>query len=884
MKVKNIINFNRKHATIRKILSKLGEELKKGERFKVYTIGHAHIDTEWLWVLDETVKVCKDTFSKVVNLMKRYDNITFTQSSSFFYEVIEALSPKLFKEISKFISSGRWEYTGGYIEFDANIPSGESIVRHLTMGQRYYKEKFGKYADVVWLPDSFGFPVSLPQILKKSGFKYFATYKLVWNDTNEFPYHIFKWRYYDGSEILALNIPGNYSDILSSFKRILLNIHTQYSKQEIPYIAQIFGRGDHGGGPEEFEIKNLNLWRKKYRKMIEIKHSSLCDYFKDVEKYFFKNLPVYEEELYLEFHRGVYTTGALIKKLNRINENLLLTAEKLYSILHFFYNLEYPMKKLDKLWKTFLLNQTHDAICATVSKEVYEEITSREIILSYKLNSLIEDGLKKLAEKVDARYLVFNPNNWDVDTYIRTKGEVKGYHQKLENGDKLVYLNELPAMGYKAKNSFNDKPNDRVQVEEDETEYTIENKYLSIKISRDKGWIISIFDKNKKREVLAKPIKLRIYYDYPKSKRGKVVTAGLFDAWELYHLDGINRIFHRDLKTSRIRIGEKGPLFASIVIEYKYKQFLSGTSHFKIEIGLYAGKPFAEISIDASWKAKHRLLKLLISPDINTLAASFEIPYGVIKRYDSTKSKITHRAKYEVPGQKWVDISDGNYGVAIITDSKYGYSWSNGILGVSLLRSPFYPVKEFYEEFIEDSKKSQEKFLDYWFQRLEGLPKLLINSFLALKLLMKYLLNPQKMQIMDRGKHSMKIWVYPHRGDYAVGRVSYVAEELNTPSLMIINSGKKESLSRYMQFLSSENIQLITVKLSDEHYKSLIMRLYNPTSGIERVRVKTFFEIEDVREVDLLENDLGRITTQKNMLVTSLRPYEIKTLLLKLKS
>lgn len=844
-------------------------------------MSYAHIDSEWLWKVDETVNICKLTFENTLKLMEKYNFLTFAHGPVFYYELMESHYPNIFRKIKEMVDRKQWKIIdGSYVEFDANIPSGESLIRQFLYGIKYLEEKFGVKPRTLYLPDSFGFPPTLPKILCEVGIENFATSKLNWNDTNPFPYHIFRWKSRSGEEVLAYSTPGSYSDYLSDIKRILWNVEQQREKQEIPVIMQVFGRGDHGGGPEEIEVQNVKKWMEEYKGRLELIASGMDEFFDYVREHYLKDLPIFEDELYLEFHRGIFTTGAWIKRFNRLNEHLILQVEKLYSLLKILYGIEYPWEGILNSWKAILLTQGHDALPASITKEVYDDVMRRSSNVYKGLLSFLRNGLKVIAEKEKARYIVFNPNSFPVSPYIRTWESVNGFYQRLKNGSKLVYLSELPPIGFKGYEEVGERPEDFVNIVEREKDFILENSYLRVTVSKRTGWITSIYDKKNKREILKEPIRPRIMLDYPMPFRGRFVPASMFDAWEVYYREGINKYFHRDLRAKEVFISERGPLYASISAKFHYKQFLGKASTMEFEIGLYADKPYVEVRFRAHWNTHHRFLKLLVPVAIDSDKAVFEVPYGIVERADACRSENPReRAKYEVLGHKWVDISDGSYGVAVINDSKYGFSWCNGVLRISLLRSPSQPLADFIMKFIRMNKKAQEKFQDIKLQKSGKLKREIINIIIWLMVLFNELRNKKKVTPIDRGYHIATVWVYPHEGNYVKGNVPMLATELNTLYILQKGSGSSSTIWNFINVEPQEKLQVVTVKPC-ENGDCFVLRLFNPTDERLKAILRFNVKVKSAAEATHDERFLRGLPVRDNSVEVSLGSYEVRTLLI----
>lgn len=848
---------------------------------KVFVTGYSHVDSEWLWSLEEALHVVDETFSSVIELMEKYDDLFFVGSSSLYYEYIEKNNSVLFNRIKDFVKNSRWGLAGGFVEFDANMPSGESIVRQLVISQKYFFKRFNKYARILFLPDSFGFPASLPQLLIKAGFKYFVTTKLRWNDANEFPYNIFIWRSADGSEVLSYVTPLDYNEFLTNYRRVALAVIEQLKKQSIPAVLIVYGRGDHGGGIDEETIKNIMDWRKLEKPFI-VEPAKFEEFFEYIERNYIDKLPIYMDELYLEFHRGVYTTGSLLKKLNRYNEELLLGVEKLYTIIHILFGGEYP-SIIERLWRLLLINQGHDALSATLSSDVYLEVKNRALMVFKSLVRLYREGFKQLLEKIDGRYIVFNPYSFPLTTYMRVCGSIRGKHQDLGNNEKLVFLKSIPPIGFKALSSFNDEPDDTANIYEDNKYYFLENKYLKVSIDKRNGWITSIIDKQSMREALKKPIRLRIHNDLPMPTRGKLYAAGLFDAWEIYYLDGLNKYLYKDLKAISVKAKHRGPWYASVVCRYKYRQRLGrGYAYILAEIGLYADKPYIEIYFDIIWRTKHKLLKLIVPLNIDSKTAVFEIPYGVVEREDPARSADPYdRAKHEVPGHSWVDVSNGDFGVSIITDSKYGYSWLNGVLGVSFLRSPLFPVREAYTGYIEEYKRMQDKMLDFTISKLKGLVKKILNLLLMLNTYVQYHRFSKKLLYMDQGRRTVKVWIYPHKGTYMDGKTYRIAKELVKTMIIGCKHGSAGEVKTFSMInIEPDDIMITAFKL-DGHNK-ILLRAYNPMKVGIRVCLRTYFKYRRAFETDFLGNILRELKRENTGIKLYFGPYEVKTIIFEL--
>ncbi|MEM4490233.1 MAG: glycoside hydrolase family 38 C-terminal domain-containing protein [Desulfurococcaceae archaeon] len=856
-------------------------------KYMVFLASYAHIDSEWLWSIDETRSICISTIEKVLKLMKKYPQLKFIQSSLICIDLLKGIKQEIIQDVRKAVDEGRWDASGTYVEFDANMSSGESILRQFLYGAKLANE-IGIKPTTLFLADSFGFPSTIPKLMKNSGLRYFVTSKLNWNDTNEYPYNLFWWKSSDGSKVLAYLTPGNYNDYLSSIKRVIWNIYRQLTRQNMPLILQLYGRGDHGGGPGEDELANIVKWLNKYKPILTFTASTISEFLQHIETTRGDKLPEYNGELYLEFHRGAYTTGVLAKKLNRVNEVLVLEAEKLYTILNVIYGARFPQQEFNDIWRKILLNQGHDALPATVPLEVYEGIVHRGLDVFRNLLRVVKQGLSLILSIEGGKYIIYNPNSWPTSVYIVTRGEnVDGYFQELIDGSRLIYVKDLPPLGFKLTNTLGEKPCDEAVVVEKDKYYILENKYLKVLVSKKTGWILSILDKKFKRSLLEAPIRLRLLWDYPLTLRGKAALASMFDAWEVFYLDSINKFSWRDLKAVDHEVVARGPLYASVNFKYTIKQLFHGESIVELEIGIYADKPFLEIKFRTYWRALHRLLKLIIPLKLNSDEALFEEPYGVIKRKDSCRSSSpVDKAKYEVPALRWVDVSDGEYGVAVITDSRHGFSFCNRTLSVSLIRAPLQPNRKLIVKSIEETPMIQRCLKDVSIMYASKLKRYGLMLGLLIATIVLNTLNFSKLRPIDHGFHTARIWIYPHRGNYVDGKVHSIASELNSYYFIVKNWGiNREKTFSFLNVEPHDKVHVAALKKCENEEDCLMIRLYNVTELNIVAKLLFNFNVYKAYRASHLETPIQELPIMNEReLIVNLSPMAVETILLKLKS
>ena len=428
-------------------------------------LGNSHLDAAWLWPFSETIEVFHDTCETILKLMEKYPDFRFCQSSAQYYKWLEEKYPETFQKVKKRIEEGRWEIVGGtWVEPDGNMPSGESFVRQFLHGKRYFKEKFNVDVNVAWMPDSFGYAWTLPQIMKKSGIKFFLTTKMNWNDTTVFPYYFFNWTAPDGSSVFAHQTVGAYDETVDE-TRILEQMKMLNSRHQLADLFYLFGTGDHGGGVTEDMINRAKEFIQGIKPLRGV-FSTSEQYFNTITNKLEK-IPRINDELYFEFHRGTYTTQAKVKKNNRKAECLLESAEK-FSTLARKYGYVYPSKELREAWETLLLNQFHDVLPGSSIPEVYEDSEKCFNFIFKTVNSIISRSLKTIAAKVDTTgqgksLLVFNPLSWartdvvelplkDVaDTLVVCDEQGQTIPSQISETDgKMIFIAEdVPSIGYK---------------------------------------------------------------------------------------------------------------------------------------------------------------------------------------------------------------------------------------------------------------------------------------------------------------------------------------------------------------------------------------------------------------------------------------------------
>ena len=637
-------------------------------------IGHTHIDVAWLWTLAQTREKSLRSFSTVINLMKQYPEYKFMSSQAQLYKYVKEQAPELYEDIKEMVRQGRWEVEGAmWVEADCNLSSGESLVRQVLFGKRFFKEEFNKDSKVLWLPDVFGYSAALPQILVKSGVTRFLTSKISWNETNTMPNDTFMWEGIDGTEILSYfltaqnKVLGKKPVKYTTYNALLNPAQTQggwgrYQNKDISDEVLItYGYGDGGGGPTSEMIEAGKRLEKGIPGCVSVRFDTAGSFLDKLEKRLKKSarIPKWVGELYLEFHRGTYTSMAKNKKYNRKSEFMYQTAE-LVSVSDMLLNgADYPCTEINDGWETILLNQFHDIIPGSSIKEVYEESERQYRQITESGRSIINNAIENIAENVDTDggILVYNPLSFENSGIVSVDG-------------RKIYAENIPAKGYKVIKDY--KTTNSVKTGKG----VIENKFFKIKL-KDAD-IVSIYDKRNQREVIRKGEKanvLRAFEDYPKEYDNWEITSYYKDKmWEVNDVESIDTF--DDSICAGIRIRKR---FIDSVIEQK--------------ICLY--DDIARIDFDTyiDWKQDHVLLKALFPVDVHAEKATYDIQFGTVER-PTHRNTSWDAAKFEVCAHKFADISEDGYGVSLLNDCKYGYDILGNNMSITLIKSGTYPNPE----------------------------------------------------------------------------------------------------------------------------------------------------------------------------------------------
>ncbi|MDA3797729.1 MAG: glycosyl hydrolase-related protein [Kiritimatiellae bacterium] len=645
---------------------------------KVTGIGHAHIDTGWLWPVKESVRKCARTFASQINLIERYPDYIFGASQPQHYKFVKENYPALYEKIKKYVKEGRWELQGGmWVEADCNIISGESMIRQFVHGKNFFMDEFDIEVKNLWLPDVFGYSAAMPQILKKSGVDFFLTQKISWNQFNKFPFYIFNWRGIDGTEVVTHFLPEHESNAEVLPKNAIGGQNNFTESDIINEYVSLFGIGNGGGGPKEEYIERGERMKnlENCPKWTFGKAEDALERMKD----FSKEFNTWSGELYLEYHRGTYTTQALTKKLNRKLENTLRFVEYIYSCLPLE---EYPAEELKELWRVLLINQFHDIIPGTSIKVVYDTTTKEHVAALQTCAELIDNASSKLFLKKENCITVSNILSFDYTQKVKLPASWTGcevldcQNNKLDvqqDSDGIFTIANLPANSFVAltKGATAQSCSEKLQ------ELVLENDLIRYEFN-NKGSLISIFDKEAQKEVLQAPGNIfSIYEDQPLT----------FDAWdiEIYYEDQ----FIENSKNVKAEPLTTGSVFSAI----KFTHSVAKNSTLTQKIVLSSNSKQLDFETKVDWNESHKMLRVAFPVDVLSNEFTSDIQYGTVKR-PTHRNTSWDMAKFESVAHKFVDLSDNGYGVALLNDCKYGHKVFNNVIDLNLLRSPKYPDPE----------------------------------------------------------------------------------------------------------------------------------------------------------------------------------------------
>ncbi len=672
--------------------------LKHPDTMTVHAVGHAHIDTAWLWTLDITRGKAVRTFHTAIDLMNRYPNYHFVQSQPQLYDYAQQHFPDLFENIKQKVVAGQWEPIGGmWIEADCNVPSGESLARQFLYGQRYFLQHFGLTSRILWLPDTFGFSYTLPQIAKQAGIDYFFTTKLRWNEANELPHDTFIWRGLDGSELIAhftptpmqhwLRMPTYNADLnaqaaIETWERL-------HDKPTMRHALMAYGWGDGGGGPTPKMLDNLQILQD-FVGVPNVKPTQAIDFFDTIETQYGDKLPIWDGGLYLETHQGTYTSQAWIKRANHQAEVLLHDIEYLavWALLTDT-TYDYPKNALDTGWIHVLLHQFHDILPGSSIKEVYDEARITYDTFTDTMSNVRHDALAIIAIQSSADVLLIN-------TVGIVRDDLALWQDVHLADDEILVFNEQPVITQTTPygtlidlQSIKMPPHsilplirqsDKTSVPQDNLSITaIDNQFIL-----DNGIIRAVFDASGALTqlyhcqtddlcIVANGNQFQIFEDRPLR----------FDAWNI-DPDFEDKQWFADA-AHEIEIIETGRLRVTLKI---VRRVMHSTITQHIRMTRNSARLDFETHID--WQERNMLLKVAFPMNFHPQDMYAGVQWGE-KRIATHRNTSWETASYEQVFQGYIRLRSGKHSLALLSDCKYGFDYKADCLRLTLLKGATYP-------------------------------------------------------------------------------------------------------------------------------------------------------------------------------------------------
>jgi alpha-mannosidase len=859
--------------------------------------GNAHIDAAWLWPWTETVDVVHRTFGTALQLMNEYPDYVYTQSAAAYNEWMAQKYPELNAGIEQRIKEGRWEIVGGmWVEPDLNMPDGESLVRQLLVGKRWFKQAYGVDVRIGWNPDSFGYTWQLPQIYKKSGIDYFVTQKMAWNDTNQLPFKLFWWQSPDGSKVLAY-FPHDYVNLTLDPVRLAGDLAAARKRSPgLTEMMDLYGVGDHGGGPTRDLLEEGFRWAAPSAAAVaahggepvtpKYQFGTAQSFFSTVEKeiapespvWNYQSIPNYQppasvagkvaiptwnSELYLEYHRGVFTTQANHKKNMRDSEEEVLNAEKFSSLAWVLAGRAYPSEELTEDWKKVLFNQFHDLAAGSGIGVIYKDAQKDYDWVRMSTNDISSAALETVAERIDTRVkveksapiVVYNPLGWDRSGDVTVKLQLADPQQDISISNmcepesnvnqidpqiisrdmntgevELVFhAQSVPAFGYKLYRvgpAWKPKKGDlglgcvrgtyplpaplfdKFILQDDPDG-------LRVEVSKISGCITRISEGKTMQEWLAPNScanQLQFFKDLPKQ----------YDAWNIDPgtLDQPPALLTAVDKIEPINEGDG--IAVRITRHWQNSKFVQ-------TIRLQGDQ--IDIENDIDWHEKHVLLKAAFPLALESSVATYEIPYGAIER-PTTRNNSWEKAQFEVPAMRWADLSGPSangtvHGLSILNQDKYGYDAVGNVLRLTLLRSPTWPDPD-----------------------------------------------------ADQGHHHFHYALYPHAGTWKDALTVRHGWEYDYPLQAVVTTAHAGSLPPQHSFASvaPENVVLTAVKKAEDA-NGLIFRAYEWAGKETTAEFHVPLGATGATVTNLMEQpEGGPLKVEGDVVKVPIHPYEILTI------
>jgi len=820
------------------------EGIYESDRFRgeglMHLVGNSHLDLVFLWPYREFVRKIGRTHASMLRLMEEYPGFKFSQSQAKIYADMKEYYPSLYSQVKERVSEGRWEPVGAFwVEPDCNLISGESFVRQIMYGQRFWREEFGVQSRTCWQPDVFGMSWAMPQILHRSGIEYVMTNKyFIWNDTNRWRKNTFWWEGRDGSRVLVVVPPSHFIGMVDPD-----HMHDHWrdfsDKKTVGESMYCYGWGDGGAGVNR-EMLECAVRYEDFPGLVKTTFSTGEEAFDSIRARAEKSeIPVWHDELYLEAHRGTYTTKGLLKKLNRRCESLYREAE-IAAALAWAKGRRYPAENFDEGWRALLTTQFHDSLPGTHVGQVYHELLPEYGEIESLGNELRDEALCSLLsrgmlgvgnrESVAGALIVFN-------SLLHARNDVVSLPASLLSGralvgddgnlltqqsvadldgtEKVIFrVPKIPGVGYRVFQLAAESPASIVQsmvearVDTAKEVFTLENEYLRATFNAQ-GELVSLWDKENEREVIVcgeVGNKFQLFEDAP----------GKYDAWDI--IAGY-REHEIDISGGgSLAIGETGPVRASLLLERPFRKSLITQ-----RICLYAGSRELVFETKVDWVERQKLLKVAFPVEVNAHSATYDIAFGNMERPNHGNTSYD-AARFEVPAHQWMDLSEGAYGVSLMNDCKYGHEAYGKLMRLSLLKGPIHPDPE-----------------------------------------------------SDIGEHTFTYSLYPHAGSWREAGTIQAALNLNNPLYVRLTEESGQQSSHRFVECDADNLTLEAVKRSEDG-QHLVIRLVERYNARTRTRLGFDRPIKAAWACNLMEEEESELRVNDGALELTIAPSEIVTL------
>ena len=800
----------------RKKLNDMLNAIPDAKQGEICMLGHSHLDVAWLWTTRELVRKTARTFSNNLALIKKYPDFKFTQSQAIVYDYMKKYYPDIFEEVKQEVKAGRWEIVGNaWVEADTNLASGESLIRQLLYGREFFMKEFGVCSDTYWLPDCFGFTWALPQIIKRSGMKYFYTAKLYYNATHKFPYSVFNWKSHSGDEVIACVQQQHYE---GEYNAAYIRDCWERSNQEdiTSKAVGCFGYGDGGGGCTVTMVENSKRF-ENMPGMPKARNTFARDFFDGMEQYK-DELPTFNDEMYYENHRGTFTSQAFIKKNNRRGEFMFRNAEFVNVLSSLVFGSEYPGEEMEKGWKILLTNQFHDILPGTSIHEAMEMTRQEYAEMNEIGGELIGSAMNTLNSQITVDgngVIVWNMNSMPQNGIVSAElpfdcGSLTAADGKpckfTKDGRKITFIAEdVPPMGYavfKAVESAAES--EKVTAKKN----LLENSKLRVELDEN-GNIERLYDKVNDREVLTgKGNRLCIFQDKPIHESAWNLELNYQKKrWDIDKADSIEVIEASEVRgvVRTVRTFNKSVITQDIILR--------------------ADADYVDFDTSVDWHETEKVLKAEFPVSVKNNYANYEIAHGSISR-PTHWNYSTDLVRFEVCGHKWADLSEGDYGVSIINDCKYGYDIKDSRMRITLMRAPICP-------------------------------------------------DP----VGDKGVNTFVYRLYPHAGSWEQADTVKYAFELNQPLKGFAAENQSGSLPESHSFITvnREEVIIDAVKPAQDG-NGIIIRMYESENKRGNVEVKLGFgKFSKVVECNLMEVDENEIPFNGNSFNLFITPNQVRT-------